>query len=67
MELARREGIAPYLVLHDASLLAMAQQRPRTLEELSKISGFGVVKLQKYGPSMLSVIAEFLAEERSAS
>ena len=67
MELARQEGIAPYLVLHDASLLAMAQQRPRTLEELSQISGFGLVKLQKYGASMLSVIAEFLAKEYSAS
>ena len=65
MELARQEGIAPYLVLHDASLLAMAQQRPRTLGELAKISGFGVVKLQKYGTAMLSVIAEFLAEECS--
>ena len=43
----------------------MAQQRPRTLGELAKISGFGVVKLQKYGTAMLSVIAEFLAEERS--
>ena len=67
MELARQEGIAPYLVLHDASLLAMAQQRPRTLGELAQISGFGIVKLQKYGTSMLSVIAEFLVEERSAN
>lgn len=65
MELARKEGIAPYLVLHDASLLAMAQQRPRTLEALSQISGFGIVKLQKYGASMLSVIAEFVAAEHS--
>ncbi|MGM9998742.1 MAG: DNA helicase RecQ [Candidatus Bruticola sp.] len=63
MELARQERLAPYMVLHDTSLLLIAKQRPRTLEELSQISGFGLVKLRKYGAAILAVVAEFAAQE----
>ncbi|MGM9991420.1 MAG: RecQ family ATP-dependent DNA helicase, partial [Candidatus Bruticola sp.] len=63
MELARQEKLAPYMVLHDTSLLLIAQQRPRTLEELSQISGVGLVKLKKYGAAILATVAEFTAQE----
>ena len=59
MQLAREAHLPPYLVLHDATLLALAQGRPHSLEEVAQISGFGAVKLRQYGPIMLKVIRDF--------
>ena len=63
LELARREKLPPYMILHDSTLIAIAQQCPTTLKELSQISGFGVVKLNKYGPVMLEVIKQELESQ----
>ena len=42
----------------DATLRAMATQRPRTLDELGTINGVGVSKLERYGERMLQVLRE---------
>ncbi len=58
LELARLEGVPPYVIFHDTTLLAMAQERPTTLEGLSQISGVGEVKLQRYGQAFLEVLQQ---------
>jgi ATP-dependent DNA helicase RecQ len=56
LELARRQGVPPYVVFHDATLAAMVEQRPRTLAEFGCISGVGERKLAAYGEAFLQVI-----------
>jgi ATP-dependent DNA helicase RecQ len=55
-ELAEEQGVPPYVVFHDATLMEMVEQRPQTLERLSRISGVGEHKLEAYGEDFLEVI-----------
>ena len=56
LELARSQGVPPYVVFHDATLAAMVERRPQTLAELARISGVGERKLAAYGEDFLRVI-----------
>ena len=58
---ARAAGIPAYVVLHDATLAALASRRPRTTEELLAVPGLGPVKASRYGPTLLSLLADQLA------
>jgi ATP-dependent DNA helicase RecQ len=55
--LARAQGVPPYVIFHDTTLLALAQQRPRTLGDLHAITGMGDRKIERYGAAFLAVIA----------
>ncbi|MDD2608079.1 MAG: DNA helicase RecQ [Giesbergeria sp.] len=54
-EVAREHGLPAYVIFHDATLAAIAQQQPRTLADLQGISGMGAKKLQAYGGEVLRV------------
>ncbi len=56
-EVAREHGRPAYVIFHDATLAAIAQQCPRTLGELHGISGMGAKKLEAYGAEVLRVCA----------
>ncbi len=56
--LAREQGVPAYVIFHDATLRAIAAQRPRTVDALGQISGVGVNKMQRYGKHVLSVIEQ---------
>jgi ATP-dependent DNA helicase RecQ len=56
-EIARAHNLPAYVVFHDATLAAMAQQQPATLDALATISGVGAKKLESYGRDILRVIA----------
>ena len=58
MALAKAQGVPPYVIFHDSTLAAMAQARPRRLDDLAGISGVGSAKLQRYGPDFLATIAD---------
>ncbi len=55
--LAATHHIPPYYIFSNATLQAMAAHRPRTREELLKVSGVGHTKLERYGEAFLSCIA----------
>ena len=57
-QLADAQGVPPYVIFHDATLLEMIAARPRTLSELLGISGVGNAKLGKYGEVFLRVIRD---------
>jgi len=57
-QLARDRGVPAYVVFHDATLIAMAANRPRSLAEMSGISGVGERKLEQFGSAFLRVITE---------
>jgi ATP-dependent DNA helicase RecQ len=58
-ELARKEGIAPYMVFGDAALTQMALLLPATRAAFLEINGVGAKKLDKYGDLFLNVIADY--------
>ena len=58
MELARAQGVPPYVIFHDSALLEMAVKRPCDLLAFSLISGVGSAKLNRYGEDFLAVIAD---------
>lgn len=58
-ELAKREGLAAYRILHDRSLRLMAQLRPQTVGDLLQVKGIGPQKLALYGAEFLAVIHSY--------
>ncbi len=57
-ELAREQGVPPYVIFHDSTLLEMLRQRPVSLAELGQISGIGQAKLARYGEAFLQVLVK---------
>ena len=66
-DIARELGVPAYTVFHDRSLAEMAEQRPDTTEQLSRIHGVGAAKLDRFGDKFLSAIRRFEAEESGAA
>ncbi|MFA6062147.1 MAG: DNA helicase RecQ [Gallionella sp.] len=58
MALAREQGVPPYVIFHDSTLLEMHEQRPGSLTEMGRISGVGQGKLTRYGDDFLKVFEE---------
>ena len=58
-ELAENQGIAPYMIFHDATLMAMLEYKPRSLADMGEISGIGERKLQAYGDDFLKIVQTF--------
>ena len=56
-DIASAAGVPPYVVFHDSTLRAIAEARPQTLNELSRIAGIGAAKLERYGAAMLAAVA----------
>jgi ATP-dependent DNA helicase RecQ len=56
LELAKAQGVPPYVIFHDKTLAEMAARRPRSVAELAIIPGAGEVKLARYGEAFLTVI-----------
>jgi ATP-dependent DNA helicase RecQ len=57
-ELAREEGVAPFLIFHDRTLKAIAGHKPETPAALLEIPGIGESKAQRYGRRVLAVVNE---------
>jgi len=55
-EQARRQGVPPYVVFHDRTLLELASRRPGNLTDLASIGGVGAAKLERYGEAVLAVL-----------
>jgi ATP-dependent DNA helicase RecQ len=49
--------VPAYVVFHDATLRAIAQLRPGTLDQLASLSGVGDKKLERYGAAILALVA----------
>ena len=55
---ARASGVPAYVIFHDSTLAAVAAARPRTQEQLLGLPGVGPVKVSRYGPELLALLAE---------
>ncbi len=58
MELAREQGVPPYVIFHDSTLLEILNRKPQTLDEMGQISGVGQAKLARYGEAFLEVVED---------
>ena len=53
---AEEQGVPPYVIFHDATLAAIAADRPDSIEALQHVQGIGAKKLDAYGYEILSLI-----------
>lgn len=56
--LAEEQGVPPYVIFHDKTLVEMCSLLPSNMNEFSHLSGVGERKLQKYGEHFLAVIEQ---------
>jgi DNA helicase II / ATP-dependent DNA helicase PcrA len=57
-EVALEADVPAFVVFTDATLTAIAEARPESLEQLAKLPGVGASKLEKYGEAVLAVLVE---------
>jgi len=53
---ARERGIPPFLVFPDATLQAIAEANPQTLDDLAVLKGIGPAKLAGFGEELLAAV-----------
>ncbi|MFP5429552.1 MAG: DNA helicase RecQ [Gammaproteobacteria bacterium] len=58
-QLAQEQGVPPYVIFHDSTLMSILSARPRTLREMGRIAGIGDSKLERYGEAFLDVVIEY--------
>ena len=59
LETARDADVPAFVVFTDATLTAIAEKVPRDVAALSRITGVGPAKLERYGAAVLSLLEEF--------
>lgn len=57
--LAREEGVPPYIIFSDKTLTDMCIKQPYSKAEMLKVTGVGEHKFEKYGQSFLKAIEEY--------
>jgi ATP-dependent DNA helicase RecQ len=63
LEVARAEGVPPYVVATDRALRDLAALRPATAAELEQAHGIGPAKAKRYGAGLLEVVRRARAPE----
>jgi len=61
-ELADNQGIPPYVIFPDTTLMEMSYYFPRSSESLLQMYGIGSAKESKYGNEFLRIIEEYSAD-----
>ena len=57
LERAKADEVPAYVVFHNATLVEIAERKPRTLAELASVPGVGPAKLERYGEDLLAALA----------
>jgi len=63
---AIRRAVAPFIILNDRTLFAIAASSPRSRAELGTVPGVGPSKLAEYGDAILSIVASTVSAVRPA-
>lgn len=56
LEQSRKENVKPYYIFNDAQMMDLLEKNPKTKEELLLVAGFGKVKVEKYGDTILQIL-----------
>ena len=62
-ELAKEQGVPPYIVFGDAPLRAMSREKPTDDTAFLAVNGVGQNKLDRYGPAFLDAIRAYVEAE----
>ncbi|MBI2269232.1 MAG: DNA helicase RecQ [Bacteroidetes bacterium] len=65
--IAKKENVPAYIILSDATLVELATFLPGSLSDIRKISGFGDVKLARYGELFLEDIKAYCRSNNLSS
>lgn len=57
--LAESQGVPPYVIFHDRTLRAMAEDKPLTVEAFSALPGVGERKRDKYADAFIQVVRRY--------
>lgn len=63
MSLAEKAGVPPYVIFHDSTLQEMLKARPVTVNDMSRITGVGEKKLERFGKLFANEIAKYPLSE----
>ena len=63
-QLAKEEGMPPYIICSDKTLTDMCIKLPFNKEEMLNVSGIGENKYQKYGESFIEAIKNYMGGEK---
>ena len=55
-EMAIKEGVKPYIIFSDATLIELCNKNPKNEDELLDIRGMGEKKIKKYGCDLLNLL-----------
>lgn len=61
-DIAHKENLPPYVIFQDISIKDMTVQYPITMEDMTRITGVGVNKAQKYGQPFIDLIKRYVEE-----
>lgn len=65
MQIAKEEGVPPFVVFSDKTLMDMCIKAPKNAVDMLGVSGVGENKLERYGDRFLRLIQDFMQEDDS--
>ena len=66
LTIAREEGMPPYIIFSDKTLIDMSARTPLTKEAMLNVSGVGQAKYEKYGERFIKAVRTFLEDNPEA-
>lgn len=58
LQVSRAENTRPYFIFSDKQMMGLIDRMPKNKVELKEVSGFGDIKIKKYGDALLKIINE---------
>ena len=56
LEIAKAQKVPPYVVFHDKTLVEMIKTKPRSIDDMSEITGIGEAKIRRCGQVFLNIL-----------
>lgn len=66
LTIAREEGMPPYIIFSDKTLIDMSVKAPRDRAAMLNVSGVGEAKYEKYGERFIETVTAFMDENPEA-
>ncbi|PWH28999.1 DNA helicase RecQ, partial [Xanthomonas euvesicatoria] len=57
-DLAKEQNVPAFVIFHDSTLRNIAEQRPTSIDALSRVGGIGGGKLARYGAQLIEIVRE---------
>lgn len=61
----QKDNVPAYIILHQKTLLAIADLAPTTKEELLTVKGFGKSKCDRYGDEILEIVRKTISDDKT--